>query len=1258
MPRNQQVPRLLAEFVVIVLLAETLTMFVVPWLLPRAGELVHALCDATLLVLFAAPVYFLRVRRLLNAGAGEAEESDNSGRRSGLRIATAATLLIGCGVTCVAVQAAREAGRVEARAQFDRLADRLTLETERRVNLPVYGLKGARGVFAASKSVERLEFRAYVESRDLAREFPGVFGFGFVERVARRDLARFEERERADTAPDFAVHSSGDESDMYVVKFVEPLERNRPAWGYDLGSDPVRREALEHAVRSGEPTLTPKVKLVQDSLERSGFLFLVPVYRNGSHPSSPAEREASLVGVLYAPIVLDDVLAGAADAVEDKLDVEIFDGARPEREALLYDQDGMLAQQDGHPGTVDYSAHMFHDLRTVRVGGRTWSLVVSTSAAFEDSVSGDSPALIALAGLLLSALLASVIWSLGSARARSVELAHEMTADLAAAKLAAENALRDFEALRSTLDEHSIVSVADARGRMIDVNKAFCRISGYTRDELLGQDHRIINSGHHPRSFWIEAWRTISAGHAWRAEVCNRSKSGALYWVDSVIAPFVGADGRVERYFSIRTDITARKQAEAEQAAALALATALARSSDARQAARAVNDALGETTGLSRTAVLLYDETGVCRFVGWRGLSAEYRRAVEGHCPWRQGEPDAVPMVVNDVTADPSLARFADLFRQEGIAALVFVPILTEKGVIGKLMLYGSKPGTITPARVQAARSAAASLGSAVARLRMAEALSTNERRFRSLVEGADVIVWEFDVARDVFTYVSPQAARLGYPLEAWLEPGFWDRHVHPDDHARALAFGQEEVKAQRNHRYQYRMLAADGRVVWLDDFVSIEKVAGGQLLLRGVLVDITESKLVAEQLMEARTRAEAATRAKSEFLANMSHEIRTPLTAILGYTELLREDPELARSAERRLQAVDTICGAGQYLLTVINDVLDLSKIEAGKMTVEHVETPLPRIVQEVADLVRPRASEKGVELRVHCATPVHERVLCDPTRLRQILMNLAGNAAKFTERGSVTLVLHEESRPSGPRLVVDVEDTGPGLAPEAAAQLFVAFSQADASVTRRHGGTGLGLTICRRLAELLGGTVVLARSAPGEGSVFRLDLPLLPVPGARRIESLECVPEPSPAPRSALPSPRLCGRILLAEDGRDNQRLISLHLRRAGAEVELAENGRIALERIEAAQRAGRPFELLLSDMQMPEMDGYTLARTLRERGSPLAIVALTAHAMAEDRQTCLDAGCDDYTTKPIDRNALLECCARWIGRPGGRRGAARPA
>jgi CheY-like chemotaxis protein/anti-sigma regulatory factor (Ser/Thr protein kinase) len=266
----------------------------------------------------------------------------------------------------------------------------------------------------------------------------------------------------------------------------------------------------------------------------------------------------------------------------------------------------------------------------------------------------------------------------------------------------------------------------------------------------------------------------------------------------------------------------------------------------------------------------------------------------------------------------------------------------------------------------------------------------------------------------------------------------------------------------------------------------------------------------------------------------------------------------------------------------------------------------------------------------------------MSDPTRLRQILMNLAGNAVKFTREGHVTLT----ARAAAERLVIDVEDSGPGMTPEQAERLFSAFSQADTTVTRQFGGTGLGLTISRRLARLMGGDVTLAHTEAGRGTRFCVDLPLMPVPGAAIVSSLD-VARATPKPKAEAARRSIAGRILLAEDGAVNQQLISVLLRRAGAEVFVAENGKIALDMLDEASENGRPFDLLVSDMQMPEMDGYTLARTLRARGCTLPIIALTANSMLEDRQRCLDAGCDDYGSKPVDRVKLIESCAAWIGR-----------
>ena len=413
---------------------------------------------------------------------------------------------------------------------------------------------------------------------------------------------------------------------------------------------------------------------------------------------------------------------------------------------------------------------------------------------------------------------------------------------------------------------------------------------------------------------------------------------------------------------------------------------------------------------------------------------------------------------------------------------------------------------------------------------------------------------------------------------------------------------------------------------------------------LYGTAADVTEAIEREEALRLAQERAETANRSKSEFLANMSHEIRTPLTAILGYTDLLRDEAAVAGATADQLQAMDTIRRAGEHLLTVINDILDISKIEAGKLEVEQVSTVLPSVLLDVESLMRARAQAKGVSLENRIVTAVPDRILTDPTRLRQILMNLVGNAAKFTERGRILLETSVEHERRGDVLVIAIDDTGPGMSEEQASNLFQPFTQADSSVTRKHGGTGLGLTISRRLAELMGGNVELVTTAPGRGSRFELRLPLQAADDAQVIVRLD--PAAAPGVPKA-PSPRaLQGRrLLLAEDGEDNQRLITVLLRAAGAEVTVVANGRQALETLEWAEAGGASFDLLLSDMQMPEMDGYTLAATLRANGNRIPIVALTAHAMADDRQKCLAAGCDDYATKPIDRHALIATCARWI-------------
>ncbi len=378
----------------------------------------------------------------------------------------------------------------------------------------------------------------------------------------------------------------------------------------------------------------------------------------------------------------------------------------------------------------------------------------------------------------------------------------------------------------------------------------------------------------------------------------------------------------------------------------------------------------------------------------------------------------------------------------------------------------------------------------------------------------------------------------------------------------------------------------------------------------------------------------EAANAAKARFLANVSHEIRTPLTAVLGYADLLLEPDQ---SPEQREQCVHTIRRHGDNLLQIINDILDLSKIEAGRVKIDLVSCSPGDAVMEVISLLAVRARPTGLRLDAVCDGPVPAAVRTDPIRLRQILTNLIGNALKFTAQGNVRVVLkfHAGSVDGDPSLEFRVIDTGIGIAAEELQQIFTPFSQGNDSTSRRFGGTGLGLTISKKLTEMLGGRIAV-ESTPGKGSTFGFSIQTGPIAGVPFISQLAPL-DPDQGSKSVdshAPSAiRLSGRVLLAEDSPDNQRLLRYVLERAGAEVEIVGTGTAAV----AAALSGR-YDLILMDMQMPELDGYAATSLLRNKGYRGPIVALTAHAMTTDRAKCIDAGCDDYATKPIDRSALL--------------------
>ena len=563
------------------------------------------------------------------------------------------------------------------------------------------------------------------------------------------------------------------------------------------------------------------------------------------------------------------------------------------------------------------------------------------------------------------------------------------------------------------LDQHAIVSITDTNGTILYANDRFCEISGYQRHELIGQNHRIVKSGIHPPEIFRDMWGTISLGHVWHGEVCNRGKAGQLYWVSATIVPLLGPDGQPEQYIAIRTDISDRKHMEAELSEQLDLV---------------------------------------------------------------EGLIEAIPLPVYIKDAEGRYLRLNRAFE-------IFIGIKRED-FIGKT-LY--------------------------------ELLARDDARFHS----------EMD---------TELLARGGTQT--------YETIVH----------GRDGL----SHNAIYRK-------------ATLTRRDGSIYGLLGTIIDITDRKKAEIEMQLAKEAAEAASRAKSDFLANMSHEIRTPMNGIIGMTDLALDT---ALTEEQR-EFLGIVKSSAESLLTIINDILDFSKIEAGKLLVEEISFDLHRVVAETLKTMALRAHEKRIELVFEIMPDVPRHVLGDPSRLRQILINLIGNSIKFTHEGEIA-VRAELSPTIGkqPHIQFSVRDTGIGIATDKQQSIFEAFSQEDTSTTRRFGGTGLGLSISRRLVELMQGRIWL-ESEPGKGSTFFF--------------SLELKTDSQP-PEAGTSHIVLRGRhILVVDDNTTNCRILSSMLAHWDVKTTLADGGSTAIEILRKTPQA---FDCILLDAHMPEMDGYELA------------------------------------------------------------------
>jgi len=510
-------------------------------------------------------------------------------------------------------------------------------------------------------------------------------------------------------------------------------------------------------------------------------------------------------------------------------------------------------------------------------------------------------------------------------------------------------------------------------------------------------------------------------------------------------------------------------------------------------------------------------------------------------------------------------------------------------------------------------------------------------RRYQNLADAIPHILWKTGPTGALVYCNTGWREYTGFDVE--MNAGVrWRDAFESEDLKKLLKIWLEAMPSGSSFDMECRIFRHDKELRWHWLKTVSERSESGEVLgWIGTCTDIHDRKIFEENAIEARRLAESASLAKTHFLANMSHEIRTPLSAILGFSELLLDSDQ---SLNEKINCVSTIRNNGKQLLKIIDEVLDISKIEAGRMEIEAVEINTKDFFKELFLSMNLKAMEKGLLLTLKCVAPIPRLITTDPVRLRQILINVVSNAIKFTQKGGVQILVGWRDATSLIRgvLQVDVVDTGVGIEPQYVGKLFNPFVQADSSTTRRFGGTGLGLALSRKLARALGGDVELLKSSP-QGSVFRIEITPPMHNRSALVSSFLDDPEES-LPAERMKHAGLEGvRVLLAEDVFENQLLISRFLNVAGASVDVAANG---LEAVAMAQK--NSYDVVLMDIQMPELDGYGATRKLRSEGYQGAIIALTAHALQEERLRCLQVGCNDHLTKPVDRATLIESVAEY--------------